>query len=105
MRKRLIGWIAFAIPFLVALSLCGASPGWMDSSEFIAASASLGLSHPPGHPAYLLLSHLFVLFPLGSVAFRMALFSAICLGLSSWLTYRVALLLIALDQSKSFQTH
>ncbi len=100
MRKRLIGWMAFAIPFLVALSLCGASPGWMDASEFIAASRSLGLSHPPGHPAYLLLSHLFSMIPLGSIAFRLALFSAFLLGVASWLTYRVALLLIVLVRQK-----
>lgn len=95
MRKRLISWFTFAVPFFVALSLCGAAPGWLDSGEFVAASASLGLSHPPGHPAYLLLTHGFSFLPLGSIAFRMALFSALCLGLASWLTFRITLYLMA----------
>ena len=69
----------------------GLAPGWLDAPELVAASFSLGVSHPPGHPAYILFSHLFALLPIGSVAFRLALFSAFCFGMASWLTYRAGL--------------
>ncbi len=91
MRKRLLSLLTFVIPFLVSMFFAGGSPGWLDSSEFVASAGSLGLSHPPGHPAYLLLSHLFLGLPFGSIAFRLALFSGVCLGLTSWLTYRLLL--------------
>lgn len=91
MRKRLLSLLTFVVPFLMALFFSGGSPGWLDASEFVASSASLGLSHPPGHPAYLFMSHLFLAIPFGSVAFRLAVFSSFCLGLASWLTYRILL--------------
>ncbi len=71
--------------------MVGLAPGWLDAPELVAASFSLGVSHPPGHPAYILFSHLFALLPIGSVAFRLALFSAFCFGMASWLTYRAGL--------------
>lgn len=86
-----VGGLTFALPLVVATHFLGLSPGWLDSPELTAASASLGLSHPPGHPSYLFFSHLFTLLPLGSIPFRMAFFSAFCLGLASWLAYRTVL--------------
>jgi hypothetical protein len=50
-----------------------------DSGELVAAVHVLGIPHPPGYPLYVLLGKLFtVLVPLGSIAFRMSLFSAAC---------------------------
>ena len=48
-----------------------------DSGELVAAAAILGIPHPSGYPLYVLLGHLWILLvPLGTVAFRMSLFSA-----------------------------
>ena len=48
-----------------------------DSGELVAAAATLGIPHPSGYPLYVLLGHVWIqLLPLGSVAFRMSLFSA-----------------------------
>lgn len=94
--ERLVGVGAFLVPFGLVLMMIGPSPGWLDAPELTAAVASMGLSHPPGHPAYLLFARLFSLLPLGSLPFRMTLFSAMCFGLASWAAYRAALQLQAL---------
>jgi hypothetical protein len=49
----------------------------IDGGELITASATLGIPHPPGYPVYVLLGKLFSLLPLGGVAFRYNLFSAV----------------------------
>lgn len=50
-----------------------------DSGELVTAAHVLGIPHPSGYPLYVLLGKLFTLLvPLGSVAFRMSLFSAAC---------------------------
>ncbi|GMU66196.1 MAG: hypothetical protein AMXMBFR36_24700 [Acidobacteriota bacterium] len=50
-----------------------------DSGELVAAVHTLGIPHPSGYPLYVLLGKLWtVLLPLGSVAYRMSLFSAVC---------------------------
>jgi hypothetical protein len=49
-----------------------------DCGELIAASYVLGNAHPTGYPLYLLLGKLFSLLPVGEVAFRYNLFSAVC---------------------------
>jgi tetratricopeptide (TPR) repeat protein len=50
-----------------------------DSGELVAAVHILGIPHPSGYPLYVLLGKLWtVLVPVGSIAFRMSLFSAFC---------------------------
>jgi hypothetical protein len=50
-----------------------------DSGELIAAAKTLGIAHPPGYPLYTMLGHLWIaLVPIGSVATRMNLLSAVC---------------------------
>ena len=77
---------AFAAPLLVSLVLGGMyaatllrGPGHSgDTAEFQLAGRVLGTSHPPGNPGYLLLNHAFThVFPLGSVASRANLLSAL----------------------------
>ncbi len=50
-----------------------------DSGELVAAAATLGIPHPSGYPLYVLIGKLWTLLvPLGSIAWRMSLFSAAC---------------------------
>lgn len=53
-----------------------------DGPELIAAAATLGIPHPPGYPTYVLLGHLFAHLPIGTVAYRLNLFSAITTALA-----------------------
>lgn len=49
-----------------------------DGGELAVAAWTLGIPHPPGYPTYVLLAHVFTLLPLGEVATRTNLFSAVC---------------------------
>lgn len=62
-----------------------------DSGELVAAAATLGIPHPSGYPLYVLLGKLWTLLvPVGSVAFRMSLFSAACAAATVALVHLVA---------------
>ena len=58
-------WPLSALVFLALLALYGMSMCrtvyWYDSAELAAASAVLGIPHPPGYPLYTLLGRLYVL--------------------------------------------
>ncbi len=49
-----------------------------DSGELITVAHTLGVAHPPGYPLYTLLAKLFTLIPIGTIAWRVNLFSAAC---------------------------
>ncbi|MFN8504882.1 protein O-mannosyl-transferase family [Kouleothrix sp.] len=72
---------ALIVVVLGALYLRTLAPGvtWAneaaDSGDLIAAAATLGVAHPSGYPAYLLLARLFMLLPIGDLAFRAGLLS------------------------------
>jgi hypothetical protein len=54
----------------------------VDSGALTVAAWSLGNAHPPGFPLYLMLTHLFTLLPIGSVAWRANLASAVFAALA-----------------------
>lgn len=56
-----------------------------DAGELIVAAYTLGVPHPPGYPTWTLLAHLFTWLPFGSVAWRVALCSAVCAAAASGL--------------------
>jgi hypothetical protein len=56
-----------------------------DGGELITASVTLGIPHPPGYPTYVLLGKLFSFLPVGTIAFRFNLFSAVCMALATGL--------------------
>ncbi len=78
-------WPAFFL-FLWQVLLLAQNPGLMsdDSGEMAAASYVLGLPHPPGYPLFCLLGRLVTLLPVGTVAFRLNLFSALLVLISLW---------------------
>lgn len=56
--------------------------GHLDAPELASAAAGLGVTHPPGHPLWVLLHGVAcALVPIGPVAFRVALASALWLSL------------------------
>lgn len=78
---------------LFALYAAGACPTIYvgDSGELVAAAATLGVPHPTGYALYVLLGKLWTLLvPIGSIAYRMSLFSAACAALACGLLYRGA---------------
>jgi len=70
--------VGVAVLALFALTL-GPTVTAEDSGELIAAAWHFGIPHPPGYPLWTILCGVFVhLVPLGSVALRANLFSAVC---------------------------
>jgi hypothetical protein len=80
------GWWLAAGVALVALSVYIATlapaltfeHSGTDGGDLIAAARTLGVPHPTGYPTYTLLAWLFTHVPLGSLAYRVNLLSAVC---------------------------
>ncbi|MCI0395413.1 MAG: DUF2723 domain-containing protein [Chloroflexi bacterium] len=86
----LVGVTAFGVYLLtVAPDLTAAHYGG-DGGELITAAVTLGVPHPPGYPTYVLLGKLFSFLPLGPVAFRFNLFSAVAVAVAAALVTVVA---------------
>lgn len=51
---------------------------WLDSGELSAAGVGLGVAHPTGFPLYIMMARAAALLPLGELAFRVNLLSALC---------------------------
>ncbi len=61
-----------------------------DSAKFQYLGKVLGTAHPPGYPLYIFVSHLFSYLPLGTLAWRMNLLSALAGVLTSVCTFASA---------------
>ncbi|MCK4235045.1 DUF2723 domain-containing protein [candidate division WOR-3 bacterium] len=62
MKKVLLILILLSfLPVLVYIYCISPSVYWEDAGEFITTSKNLGIAHPPGHPLYIVLSHLFTI--------------------------------------------
>ena len=71
---------------------------FVDSGELIAAADSLSVAHPPGFPLYVLVAHLATLLPLGTIAERVHLVSAVFAGVAA---AAVALLVLEVIRRQS----
>jgi hypothetical protein len=93
-RGKLVGIIAtvlFVGSLLLYVSTMAPSVVPGDSVEFQFVPYILGIAHPPGYALYILLGKLFTFLPLGSVAYRMNLFTALWGALTVSLTYPISL--------------
>lgn len=89
--------IAAAGALAVYLATLAPTVSGEDSGELIAAAYTMGVPHPPGYPLWCLLGRLFTYVPLGSVAWRVNLSSAVC---ASAAVFLVALLVIHLTRNR-----
>ena len=76
--------LLFFSSFLFYLcGLCGTVPAYRDSGDLIASIHTLGIAHPPGYVLYVILGKVFVtLLPVGNVAYRVNVMSAVFAGLA-----------------------
>jgi hypothetical protein len=87
-----VPWLGDLLVFLFALALYLSTlapsvlPG--DSGEFQLVAPTLGIPHPTGYPLYLLLGKLISWLPVGSVAYRLNLLSALAAAGAVWAVYR-----------------
>ncbi|MDR1042143.1 MAG: DUF2723 domain-containing protein [Deltaproteobacteria bacterium] len=96
------------MPFAFALSAAAfvfyvlfASPaiGWRDGPEFAVTSVYLDVGHPSGFPAYSILAKIFTWLPLGSIGFRVTLFTAL-MGAASLFVFTRLLELLHSSETK-----
>ena len=99
---RLVGIGVLLASFALYLSTLAPTLTWgwdqkgVDGGELLVAAHTLGIPHPPGYPTYtLLLKSFTTLVPVGDIAFRGNLLSAVLASLSVftiyWVIVRVAL--------------
>ena len=67
----------------------------VDGGELITAAVTLGVPHPPGYPLYVLAGKVISYLPVGSVAYRFNLFSAVTVALAAGLVTAAASHLLA----------
>ncbi len=80
----LLGLYLFTAPSTVTLE---------DSGEMILVASELGIAHPPGYPVYTFLGWLFTKLPVGTLAFRVHMLSAIAAVTACVATYAIGLML------------
>lgn len=76
--------VAAGVVVFVALAAIAMPTTYLlDSSELVATTWDLGVSHPPGHPAYHQWTRLWMGLPFGTIAFRAHLAGAALVALSA----------------------
>ncbi len=84
------------VAFLSYALLCAPGLFWLDSGELAASAIRLGSAHPTGFPLYMLMAKLAAFVPIGELAFRVNLLSALC---AAFAVAGVARLILALGQA------
>ena len=79
--------LSFVLPFAVYMVTLAPSVTFFDSGEFITAAASLGSAHSPGYPLFLMYTKPFTWLPLGNIAFRINVATAISSSSACLLVY------------------
>lgn len=83
--------LAFVIPLPVYLLTLAPGLTWAhhgaDGGDLVTAAYTLGVPHPPGYPTYTLLAWSFTHLPLGEVAWRVNLLSALSSAAAAALIY------------------
>lgn len=92
-RPRWFDVAVGALVLIVYLTTLGDHVGQADTFEFQVVAPQLGIAHPTGYPLFVILGKIFSLLPLGSMAWRVNLLSALFATLAVWLIYRVSVLL------------
>ena len=86
--------LCLLVPLLVYLRTLAPGLTWAheggDGGDLITAAYTLGVPHPTGYPTYCLLGKLFSLLPVGEVAYRLNLLSAVSAAGAVALVYATA---------------
>ncbi|MEW6095927.1 MAG: DUF2723 domain-containing protein [bacterium] len=86
------GMLVFFICWAVYLHTLTPTIGFHDSGDMVTAAFVLGIPHPTGYPLYCLLGKLWMtILPIGNIAYRMNLASALCASLACVMVYFIIL--------------
>ena len=79
--------LSFTLPLFIYLLTLAPSVTFFDSGEFITAAYSLGTAHSPGYPLFVNYAKPFSYLPLGSIAFRVNIATAVSAALACYAVY------------------
>ena len=80
--SRLAPVVVFVVALVAYVRTLLPGQAFDDWGEMQSVPHVLGIAHPTGYPTYILAAHLFEVLPLGSVAYRANLFSAVLVALT-----------------------
>ena len=83
----LLLFFGLAVLVVYTLTLYPSVPGG-DSGELIVAAYKLGVAHPPGYPLFTLLAKASTLIPVGTIAWRVNLLTAVLGALAATVLFR-----------------
>ncbi len=86
--------LSFILPFAVYMVTLAPSVTFFDSGEFLTATASLGSAHSPGYPLFLMYAKPFAWLPLGNIAFRINVATAVSSSLACLIVYILTITLL-----------
>ena len=86
--------VVFMLTFLLYFLTLAPTITWehdgYDGGDLITSAYTLGIPHPTGYPTYMLVGRIFAQLPVGDVAYRMNLLSALCSALTVTLCYVIS---------------
>ncbi|MEW6618609.1 MAG: DUF2723 domain-containing protein [bacterium] len=84
----LCGILVFLIVFGIYLHTLTPSIALHDAGDMVTAAYVLGIPHPTGYPLYCLLGKFWItILPIGNIAYRMNMLSALCASLACLMVY------------------
>jgi len=91
-KSRALGALSFLLPLSVYVrTLLPTVGGYGDTAKFQFAGKILALTHPSGFPVYLWITHLASYLPIGDLAYRANLVSALCGALTLYFLFKILL--------------
>jgi len=89
--ENLVGALVFVIALLTFFSTIAPTVSFWDCGEYIAASYTLGIPHPPGNPLYILVARIFtmIFFWTQQVAFRINLLSVVTAAITALFLHKI----------------
>jgi tetratricopeptide (TPR) repeat protein len=88
--NKYLALVVFIVSFMVYLLTASPAINAGDSGELVAAAFVLGIPHPPGYPLYSMLAKTATFMPLGDVASRINLMSAVLCSMLAALIFRAS---------------
>jgi len=89
-RERLALWLAWVLPAALFLATAYRDVGYWDTGEMDTVPYIMGIAHPTGFPAYVLLGWIVThVLPFGTVAFRMTVISVASLATAAFVIARI----------------
>jgi len=89
--------LSCVIPFAIYMLTLAPSVTFFDSGEFLTATACLGSAHSPGYPLFLMFAKPFTWIPLGNIAFRINVATAVSSSLACLVVYILTTFLLTRD--------